>query len=60
MRYFWSSFWAFLLMHMATYVVSSMIGTSYDFRTANVLGIAAPILILIIANVIPNEPVEHH
>ncbi|MBD1383454.1 YjzD family protein [Metabacillus arenae] len=56
MRFFWTFFWAFLLIHMATYVVSSMVGTAYSFTTATILAVAGTVLILFIAAVIPNEP----
>jgi hypothetical protein len=61
-RYFWTLIWTFLLVHMLTYVVSSMIGVNYDFSTANILGAAVTILILIVPSVLPDEPVEntHH
>ncbi|MDQ0217539.1 DUF2929 family protein [Peribacillus cavernae] len=58
MRYFWTFFWTFILIHMVTYVVSSMIGVGYDFSTANILGIAVTILILIVPALLPNGPVE--
>lgn len=62
MRYFWTLFWTFILVHMLTYVVSSMIGVAYEFQTANILGVAVSILILIIPALLPNDPVEktHH
>ena len=31
MHYTWTFFWVFLLIHMTTYVVSSMGGAAYDF-----------------------------
>jgi hypothetical protein len=61
-KYFWTLFWTFLLIHMVTYVVSSMIGTHYDFGTATTLAIITAILILIVPSILPNDPVEktHH
>lgn len=55
-------FWTFILAHMLTYVVSSMIGATYDFTTGTILGIAAPILIMIIPAIIPEGPAKeaHH
>ncbi|RFU64139.1 YjzD family protein [Peribacillus glennii] len=62
MQYFWTVFWSFILTHMLTYVVSSMIGTGYDLNTANILSVAVTILILIVPAILPDEPVEntHH
>lgn len=47
---------------MTTYVVSSMSGASYDFRTATILSVIATVLIYIVTAILPNEPAEdtHH
>jgi len=45
---------------MASYVLSSMQGGTYEFGTASIIAIVASILIFIIAELIPNEPVEKH
>lgn len=58
MRYTWTFFWVFLLIHMTTYVVSSMSGATYDFILATTLSVIATILIYIVAAIIPDEPVE--
>jgi Mg2+/Co2+ transporter CorB len=58
-RVFWTFFWTFLLINMVTYVVSSMQGIEYHFATGSTLAIAATVLILVIAQLIPNEPIEH-
>ena len=58
MRYTWTFFWVFLLIHMTTYVVSSMGGATYDFILATTLSVIATILIYIVAAIIPDEPVE--
>ena len=58
MRYTWTFFWVFLLIHMTTYVVSSMGGAAYDFTQATIIAVVATILIYIVAAIIPNEPVE--
>lgn len=62
MKFIMTFFWTFILAHMLTYVVSSMIGAAYDFTTGTILGIAAPILIMIIPAIIPEGPAEeaHH
>ena len=59
-RFFWTFFWGFLLIHMASYVVNSMTGGHYDFMAATILSIVAIVVIFIIAEVIPNEPVANH
>ncbi|MFT4412520.1 YjzD family protein [Fredinandcohnia humi] len=62
MRYFWTFFWTFLLIQMASYVIGSMQGATYEFATASVVAVIVTALIIILGAVIPNEPVEgsHH
>lgn len=60
MKYVMTLFWAFLLVNMASYVVSSMIGVTYEFGTSSVLAVVATVLIFIIGALIPNEPANHH
>lgn len=59
MRIFWTFFWTFLLVNMLTYVVSSMIGVEYHFATGTTLAVIATVLILLIAQLIPDDPVHH-
>ncbi|WNS76851.1 DUF2929 family protein [Bacillus sp. DTU_2020_1000418_1_SI_GHA_SEK_038] len=58
MRFFWTFFWTFLLVQMLTYVVSSMLGLAFDFKTGSILAVGATILIFVISTVIPEGPVE--
>jgi hypothetical protein len=60
MRFFWTFFWAFLLLEMATYVVSSMIGTAFDPKNGAIIAVVATVLIFIVPLILPNDPVEHH
>ncbi|WML51570.1 YjzD family protein [Neobacillus sp. PS3-12] len=60
MRYFWSLFWGFLLVQMLTYVVSSMIGTTYDFKMGTILTVVLVVMVYAISALIPNEPAEKH
>ncbi|MCD7034956.1 YjzD family protein [Metabacillus sp. GX 13764] len=62
MRFIWTFIWAFLLVHMASYVATAMIGTSYNFGTASILGVIATVLLYIIASVVPDRTAEtnHH
>ncbi|PLT33860.1 YjzD family protein [Bacillus sp. V5-8f] len=62
MRYLWTVIWSFILTHMLTYVVSSMLGSSYNLNTANTLSVAVAVLIFVVTAIIPDEPVEntHH
>ncbi|MGD6855263.1 YjzD family protein [Bacillus infantis] len=55
MKYFWTLFWTFLLVEMLTYVVSSMIGSTFDFVTGAILAGGATILILVLSAIIPEE-----
>ncbi|QGQ44650.1 YjzD family protein [Metabacillus sediminilitoris] len=60
MRFFWTFFWGFLLIHMASYVINSMTGGHYDFGSASILAVIAIVVILFITAVIPNEPNPNH
>ena len=59
MRLFWTFFWTFLLVQMATYVMGSMQGTGYDFATGALLG-DVTVLVLVVAALIPDEPAGDH
>ncbi|MEH7122162.1 DUF2929 family protein [Bacillus sp. JJ1532] len=58
MRFFWTFFWTFLLVQMLTYVVSSMLGLAFDFKTGSILAVGTTILIFVISTIIPEGPVE--
>lgn len=60
LRFFWTFFWGFLLIHMASYVINSMTGGHYDFASASILAVIAIVVILFITAVIPNEPTPNH
>lgn len=60
LRYFWTFFWAFLLIQMATYVGSSMMGVDFDFKVGTILAVGATILILVLPALLPNDPIEKH
>ncbi|MFD1706945.1 YjzD family protein [Siminovitchia sediminis] len=58
MRYLATLFWTLILVHMLMYVAGSMLGASYDFGTATILGIIAFILVMIVSAFIPEQPAE--
>lgn len=60
MRYFWALFWGFLLANMLTYVVGSMLGTGYDFKTGSILTVILVVMVFVLAAIIPNEPAQKH
>ncbi|ASS88783.1 MULTISPECIES: YjzD family protein [Geobacillus] len=61
MRLFWTFFWTFLLVQMATYVMGSMQGIGYNFTTGALLGVIVTVLVLVVAALIPDEPAgDHH
>lgn len=60
MRFFWSLFWGFLLVQMLTYVISSMLGTAYDFKLGTILTVFVVALVYVLSSIIPNDPVEKH
>ncbi|MFY4774328.1 YjzD family protein [Metabacillus sp. RGM 3146] len=58
MRFIWTFIWAFLLMNMAGYVGTAMLGTAYNFGTASLLAVIATVLFYIIAAVVPDKTGE--
>lgn len=48
---------------MLNYVVSSVLGVPFEFMTGVIISVVFAVLVLIVAAIIPNEPVaeaEHH
>lgn len=45
---------------MLAYVVSSMSGATFDYAAAAVVSLVVSILIIVLAAVVPNQPVEKH
>jgi|GEM_PF-458798 len=61
LKYIFTFIWTFALTHMVMYVTSAMVeGGEYVFSTASILAVAITILILLVAAIIPNEPVQEH
>lgn len=60
MRFFWTFFWAFLLVQMLNYVVSSMSATTFNFMTGTILSVIITALIFVVSAILPNDPVDHH
>ncbi|EEL51764.1 MULTISPECIES: YjzD family protein [Bacillus] len=60
MRVIWAFIWSFMLVHMMSYVISSMTGGVYDFQQASIFSVVLAVLVMAIAAAIPNEPVEQH
>ncbi|MFS0782892.1 YjzD family protein [Bacillus sp. 1P06AnD] len=58
MRYIATFFWVVLLLQMITYVVSSMIGASYDYMIGLYLSVPVTIIVSILPLVIGDEPAE--
>ncbi|WP_379969984.1 YjzD family protein [Ectobacillus sp. sgz5001026] len=60
MKYISSFFWSFVLVQMASYVISSMTSTKYDFTQSTLMSVVITVLILLIASLVPNEPSKQH
>ncbi|SOC35074.1 YjzD family protein [Ureibacillus acetophenoni] len=63
MQYIATFFWSFLLVTMLNYVVSSVLGVTFDFVTGAIISLIFSVLVLIVTAIIPNEPTpeaEHH
>jgi len=58
MKYFVTFFWTFLLIQMVTYVVTSMLGTAFDFKTGSILAVIVTVLIYVLGVLIPDTPTE--
>jgi predicted PurR-regulated permease PerM len=54
-KYFWTFFWALLLMEMLNYVVNSMNGTEFNFMMGVILAVVVTVLLFVMAALIPNE-----
>lgn len=64
MQYIVTFIWSFLLVSMLNYVVSSVLGVPFDFKTGAIVSVVFSILIFIIGAIIPNDPTpevaDHH
>ncbi|QUG40848.1 DUF2929 family protein [Psychrobacillus sp. INOP01] len=62
MQYIMTVFWSVLLVSMLNYVVSSVQNVEFVFMDGIFMSIPVAILVLIIAAIIPDEPVAkaHH
>lgn len=60
MQYIMTFFWSVLLVSMLNYVVSSVQNVEYVFMDGIFMSIPVAILVLIVAAIIPNEPVAKH
>jgi hypothetical protein len=59
-RFFWTFFWSFLLVQMLSYVVSSMTGSEFDFKSGAIISVGVTLLIFVVTLIIPNEPAGKH
>ncbi|WAA13057.1 YjzD family protein [Fervidibacillus halotolerans] len=55
MKYLFTFIWSFLLSHMVTYVVGSILGATYSFETGNFLTVGLFILVLFIPILLPKD-----
>ncbi|HWL22598.1 MAG TPA: YjzD family protein [Ureibacillus sp.] len=63
MQYIATFIWSFLLVTMLNYVVSSVLGASFDFVTGVIISLVFSVLVIIMSAIIPNEPTpeaDHH
>lgn len=52
--------WSFILVTMLNYVVSAVLGVTFDFQAGAIVSVVFAILVLAIAAVIPSEPTPDH
>ncbi|ART75784.1 YjzD family protein [Sutcliffiella horikoshii] len=60
MRAFWTIFWSLLLINMVSYVVANMQGDTYNYVLASIIAVVFAVLVMLIGEALPNEPVEKH
>ncbi|MGG2053196.1 YjzD family protein [Lysinibacillus pakistanensis] len=64
MQYIITFIWSFILVSMLNYVVSSVLGAPFDFKSGAIVSVVFSILIFIIGAILPNEPTpeatDHH
>ncbi|TDL95447.1 DUF2929 family protein [Macrococcus brunensis] len=63
MHYIMTFVWAFILVHMINFVLMSLGGgNELHLMTANVMAVVFAVLALIVAALIPNDPIptDHH
>jgi hypothetical protein len=60
MRVFWTVFWSLLLINMLSYVVANMVGDTYNYMLASTVAIVFSVIVMLIGEALPNEPVEKH
>lgn len=63
MKYIMTFFWSLLLVTMLNYVVSSVLNVNFDIVAGAIVSVVFGIIVLIIASILPNEPVadtDHH
>jgi hypothetical protein len=58
MRVFWTVFWSLLLINMLSYVVANMVGDTYNYMLASTVAIVFSVIVMLIGEALPNEPVE--
>lgn len=58
MKYFWTFFWSFWLAQLITYIVGSMKGATYDFKTGVMLAIIIGLLISFIGHAAETKEIK--
>ncbi|MCU9594869.1 YjzD family protein [Caldibacillus thermolactis] len=58
MRFIATLFWLFLFGHMITYVGGSILGATYNFVDASILGVGIAVLAYLIAAITPEDQTE--
>ncbi|ALC80717.1 MULTISPECIES: YjzD family protein [Bacillus] len=53
MRFIMLFFWAFLLTHMAGYLIASMNGAAYEPLTTSIIAVIAFVLLIILGEILP-------
>lgn len=61
MQYIMTFVWAFILVQMVNFVLMSLGGgQDLNLPFASIMGVIVGVLAIVIANIIPNEPIPHH
>lgn len=58
MRFIATLFWIFIIGHMITYVGGSILGATYNFTDASILGVGIAVFVYLISAVSPKGETE--
>ncbi|NCU16590.1 YjzD family protein [Pallidibacillus pasinlerensis] len=58
MRFIATLFWIFLFGHMIAYVGGSILGATYNFTDASILGVGIAVIVYLVSALTPEEQTQ--